>query len=144
MPVSAPRSATRWRSRRPPPSRRCSRISPRCPRPPQGGDDLAAAALDTGDPKLLDTILRRLPGGLTWTPAARIAFAKALAARDTLLGPLFLAKYAGPPAPDDQSQPLLAYAVARGDLEQVRDAARFRRRSRTPRSTSPATRLSAN
>jgi ankyrin repeat protein len=85
-----------------------------------GGDDLASAALDAGDPQLFDTILRRLPGGLTWTPAARIGFAKALAARDTLLGPLFLAKYAGRPAPSDNAQPLLAYAVTRGDLEQVR------------------------
>jgi ankyrin repeat protein len=85
-----------------------------------GGDDLAAAALDSGNPELLDTILRRLPGGLTWTPAARIAFSKALAARDTLQGPLFLAKYAGSPAPDAQAQPLLAYAILRGNLDEVR------------------------
>jgi len=93
---------------------------PVLPAAAQGGDDLAAAALDTGDPQLVDTILRRLPGGLTWTPAARIAFSKALAGRDTLLTPLFLAKYAGPPAPSEQAQPLLAYAIARGDLDQVR------------------------
>lgn len=93
---------------------------PTLPAAAEGGDDLAAAALDSGDPHLIDTILRRLPGGLSWTPAARIAFSKALAARDTLLGPLLLAKYAGPPAPADNSQPLLAYAIARGDLEQTR------------------------
>ena len=93
---------------------------PALPAATEGGDDLAAAALDAGDPALLDTVLRRLPAGLTWTPAARIAFAKALAARDTLIGPLFIAKYAGPPAASDDVQPLLAYAVARGNLEQVR------------------------
>jgi ankyrin repeat protein len=93
---------------------------PTLPEAARGGDDLAAAALDSGDPELLDNILRRLPGGLTWTPAARITFSKALAARDTLLGPLLLAKYAGPPAPADQTQPLLAYAVTRGDVDQVR------------------------
>jgi ankyrin repeat protein len=93
---------------------------PTLPEAAQGGDDLAAAAINAGDRELLDTILRRLPGGLTWTPAARIAFAKTLAARDTLLGPLFLAKYAGPPAPSDQAQPLLAHAIVGGDLEQVR------------------------
>jgi ankyrin repeat protein len=93
---------------------------PALPGAAEGGDDLAAAVLDAGDPALLDTVLRRLPAGLTWTPAARIAFAKALAARDTLLAPLFIAKYAGPPAASDEAQPLLAYAVVRGDLEQVR------------------------
>jgi len=93
---------------------------PALPAAAEGGDDLAAAALDAGDPALLDTVLRRLPAGLTWTPAARIAFAKALAARDTLLAPLFIAKYAGPPAASDEAQPLLAYAVVRGDLDQVR------------------------
>jgi len=86
----------------------------------EGGDDLAAAVLDSGDARLIDTIFRRFPGGLTWTPTARIAFAKALATRDTLLGPLFLAKYAGPPAPSENAQPLLAYAIARGDLELAR------------------------
>ncbi len=85
-----------------------------------GGDDLAASALDSGDPQLLDNILRRLPGGLKWTPAARIAFDKALAAHDTLMGPLLLAKYAGPPSLKDGAQPMLAYAVVKGNLEQVR------------------------
>jgi len=93
---------------------------PVLPAAAEGGDDLAAAALDAADPALLDTVLRRLPAGLTWTPAARIAFAKSLAARDTLIGPLFIAKYAGPPAASDDAQPLLAYAVVRGDLDQVR------------------------
>ncbi len=93
---------------------------PVLPAAAEGGDDLAAAALDSGDSALLDTVLRRLPPGLTWTPAARIAFAKALASRDTLIGPLFIAKYAGSPAVSDDAQPLLAYAVVRGDIEQVR------------------------
>ncbi len=92
---------------------------PTLPAAASGGDDLAAVALDSGDTELLDSILRRLPGGLKWTPTARIAFANALAARDTLMGPLFLAKYAGPPAENDQSQPLLAAAVVRGDLNQI-------------------------
>lgn len=90
-----------------------------------GGDDLVAAALDSGDAQLLDTILRRSQPGLKWTPAARIAFAKALAGRDTLLGPLMLAKYGGPPAPHDGAQPMLAYAVTRGDLDEVRDLLDF-------------------
>jgi ankyrin repeat protein len=98
---------------------------PVLPSAANGGDDLAASALDSGDPQLLDTILRRLPPGLTWTPAARIAFAKALAAKDTLMGPLLIAKYGGPPAPHEGAQPMLAYAIARGDLDEVRDLLDF-------------------
>jgi ankyrin repeat protein len=86
----------------------------------RGGDDLAAAALETGDRDLFEDILRRLPGGLTWTTAARMAFSKALAARDTILGPLFMEKFAGPPAAAEHTQPLLAYAIASGNAEQVR------------------------
>lgn len=91
------------------------------PLPPaaQGGNELADAALATGDRQLSELILRLLPGGLTWTPAARTAFAKALAARDTIFGPLLIAKYAAPPATADNLQPTLAYAVARGDLDQL-------------------------
>ena len=86
----------------------------------RGGDDLAAAALATGDRDLFEDILRRLPGGLTWTPAARAEFYKALTARDTILGPLLMEKYAGAPAASEHAQPQLAYAIASGDKAQVR------------------------
>jgi ankyrin repeat protein len=85
-----------------------------------GGDDLAAAALEGGDRDLYEDILRRLPGGLTWTAPARDAFARALATRDTIMGPLLMEKYAGPPAASDNAQPLMAYAIASGDEAQVR------------------------
>lgn len=85
-----------------------------------GGDDLAAAALETGDRDLFEDILRRLPAGLAWTPAARTAFSKALAERDTILGPLFMEKFAGAPAASEHAQPLLAYAIASGDTAQMR------------------------
>ena len=58
----------------------------------RGGDDLATAALATGDHDLCASILRRLPPGLTWTPVARTEFSKALAAHDTIIGPLILEK----------------------------------------------------
>lgn len=86
----------------------------------RGGDDLAAAALESGDANLFEDILRRLPGGLTWTPAARTEFSKALAARDTILGPLLMEKFAGAPAASAHAQPLLAYAIASHNAEQVR------------------------
>jgi ankyrin repeat protein len=93
---------------------------PTLPEAAQGGDDLAAVALECGERELLEDILRRLPGGLTWTPAARTAFSQALASHDTIMGPLLLAKFAGPPAPSEHAQPLLAYAIARADLGQMR------------------------
>ncbi|MEI9898076.1 MAG: ankyrin repeat domain-containing protein [Chthoniobacter sp.] len=86
----------------------------------RGGDDLAAAALESGDANLFEDILRRLPAGLTWTPAARAEFSKALTARDTILGPLLMEKFAGAPAASAHGQPLLAYAIASHNAEQVR------------------------
>ncbi|MEP6670317.1 MAG: ankyrin repeat domain-containing protein [Chthoniobacter sp.] len=85
----------------------------------RGGDDLAAAALESGDRNLFEDILRRLPGGLTWTPAARTEFSKALAAKDTILGPLLMEKFAGAPAASAHAQPLLAYAIASHNAAQV-------------------------
>lgn len=93
---------------------------PVLPAAAKGGDDLATAALESGDQNLFEDILRRLPGGLTWTPAARAEFTKALTARDTIMGPLLMEKFAGPASASAQAQPLLAYAIARRDLDQVR------------------------
>lgn len=93
---------------------------PVLPAAAKGGDDLAAAALESGDHHLFEDILRRLPGSLTWTPAARAEFSKALAARNTIMGPLLMEKFAGPAAASAHAQPLLAYAIARRDLDQVR------------------------
>jgi hypothetical protein len=98
---------------------------PTLPAAAAGGDDLAAVALETGDRNLIETILRRLPGGLTWTPPARAAFGQALASRDTIFGPLLLAKYSGSPAASETTQPLLAYAIIRGDVEQLRALLQF-------------------
>jgi len=92
---------------------------PALPVAARGGDDLASAALESGDPNLFEDILRRLPGGLTWTPAARAEFSKALAAKNTILGPLLMEKYAGAPAASAHAQPLLAYAIASHDSAQV-------------------------
>lgn len=86
----------------------------------KGGDDLAAAALESGDRDLFEDILRRLPGGLTWTGAMCTEFSKALDAKDTIMAPLMMEKFAGPPAASVNSQPLLAYAVARHNLDQMR------------------------
>jgi ankyrin repeat protein len=86
----------------------------------RGGNDLASAALETHDRALYEDILRRLPGGLAWTAPSRDAFAGAFAQRDTIMAPLFMEKYAGAPAASENAQPLLAYAVAKGETTQVR------------------------
>jgi len=93
---------------------------PALPAGAKGGNDLIAAALETGDRNLFEDILRRLPNGLTWTPATRAEFTKALTTRDTIMGPLLMEKFAGPPAASANSQPLLAYAVTRKDLSLMR------------------------
>lgn len=86
----------------------------------KGGDDLAAAALESGDRDTFEDILRRLPNGLTWTRAMYAQFNKALDARDTILAPLMMEKFAGPPAESATSQPELAYAVVRHNLDLMR------------------------
>ena len=107
-----------------------------------GGNDLAQAALETGDRDLTEDILRRLPGSLAWTPAARSTFEKALASHDTLMAPLLMEKFAGPPAAADHLEPLLAYAIASHDT--ARTCARFSTSAptRIPSSTNRATRIS--
>ena len=86
-----------------------------------GGDDLAAAALASAATRIYSkTSCGGCRGADVDYPAARAEFSKALAARDTILGPLLMEKYAGAPAASEHAQPQLAYAIARGDNAQVR------------------------
>jgi ankyrin repeat protein len=89
------------------------------PGPERDGRDPATLALETNDRAIIDLVLSRQSGQVAWSAAARAAFAAALAQRDDTFGKLLLSKFAGCPAPDDASQPLLAYAVARDDREQL-------------------------
>ena len=84
------------------------------------GCDLVAHAMETRDWRIIEPILARAPAQLAWSDAAGGAALGALAARDrTMLRALF-AKHASPPLPAAGAQPLLAYAIARGDLAQLK------------------------
>jgi ankyrin repeat protein len=89
------------------------------PGPTRDGRDPASLALETNDRAIVNLVLSKQAGQIHWGAAARTAFAAALAQRDVSFGKLLLSKFAGCPAPDDASQPLLAYAVARDDRQQL-------------------------
>ena len=80
------------------------------------GPQLAELAFDTGDPRIIEIVLTLLPQKLAWSAAARARCNQALKTRDAAMLRLFLAKFSGPPAPDADTQPWLAYAVAVSDL----------------------------
>ena len=89
------------------------------PGPAQDGRAPASLALETNDRAIIDLVFAKQSGQIPWDATARAAFAAALAQRDVSFGKLLLSKFAGCPAPDDASQPLLAYAVARDDCQQL-------------------------
>ena len=89
------------------------------PGPARDGRDPATLAFETNDRAIIDLVLARQSGQVPWSPAARAAFAAAVTQRDVSFGKLILSKFAGCPAPDDASQPLLAYAVAQDDRLQL-------------------------
>jgi len=89
------------------------------PGPTRDGRTPASLALETNDRAIIDLVLTRQSGQVPWDATARAAFASALTQRDIPFGKLLLSKFAGCPAPDDASQPLLAYAVARDDRQQL-------------------------
>jgi ankyrin repeat protein len=89
------------------------------PGPDRDGHTLASLAFETNDRPLIDLVLARQAGRVPWDAAARAAFAAAITQRDISFGKLILSKFAGDPAPDNACQPLLAYAVARDDRQQL-------------------------
>jgi ankyrin repeat protein len=90
------------------------------PGPSRDGRSPVSLALETNDRPIIDLVLGRQSGQIPWDAVARASFAATLTNRDVSFGKLLLSKFAGYPAPDNASQPLLAYAVARGDQQQLR------------------------
>jgi len=90
------------------------------PGPARDGRAPSSLALETNDRDIIDLVFAKQSGQIPWDAAARTAFAAALTKRDVSFGKLILSKFAGCPAPDDTSQPLLAYAVAQDDRQQLR------------------------
>ena len=79
------------------------------------GSDLLAAAFDTGDMKITEELLERMPLLQEWSPGTRRILETALAADNREQVRLLLKKHAVPPTPERSNVPLLAHAVAKED-----------------------------
>jgi ankyrin repeat protein len=77
--------------------------------------ELLATALDSGDMKIADAILDRIPRLQEWSASARRSLETALTTGDQNQVRLLLKKHAVPPTPLGKNVPLLAYAIARND-----------------------------
>ena len=87
--------------------------------PLHDGPGLADLACATGDRRIIELVLSRLPEKVAWPPAARVLANQAIQAGDTAFLRLLLASFSGPAAPAASAQPWLAYAVAGRDLAQL-------------------------
>ena len=79
------------------------------------GSGLLALALNTGNDKIANDLLERMPLLQEWSPGACRLLDRSLAAGDRHQVHLLLKKHAGPPTPEDSNVPLLAYAIAQDD-----------------------------
>lgn len=79
------------------------------------GRDLLGIALDSGNKKITETILERLPPMQQWTTSTRRVLDGALRAGNKDRIRLLLHKHAAPPTPEGKSVPLLAYSIASND-----------------------------
>jgi ankyrin repeat protein len=79
------------------------------------GNDLLTMALETGDMKIFQTVLERLPATLQWSANTRHALGIALAANMKEQVRLLLSKHPAPPTREGGTAPLIAYAIANDD-----------------------------
>ncbi len=79
------------------------------------GRDLLGIALDGGNPKIVQTVIERLPRMRQWTTSTQRALDAALPAGNKDQIRLLLGKNTKPPTPAGKNVPLLAYAVVRSD-----------------------------
>lgn len=80
------------------------------------GSDLLGIALASGNSKIIDFILQRIPPQQQWAAGACRALEGALASGNQDQIRLLLSKHIAPPTPEGRSVPLLAYAIASSDL----------------------------
>ena len=83
------------------------------------GRDATALAFESKDRSMIELVLSHQAGQVPWNPQARVAFLQSIERQDLAFGKLLVSKFAGPPATDDNSQPLLAYAVAQDDRQKL-------------------------
>src|SRR5690606_38505451 len=77
-------------------------------------------AFATRDWRLVEPLLARQPGELKWNSDSRALLQQSLAARDKNKTSLLLAKHPAAPTPEGLQQPLLAYTVLTGNIEQFK------------------------
>ena len=79
------------------------------------GRDLLSAALDGGNPRIIEVLLQSLPLMEQWTPGTQRVFNDALRTGNNDRMRLLIHKHAAPPTPEGKNVPLLAYAVVRNE-----------------------------
>lgn len=82
--------------------------------------DLLGHALETHDPQIIEPVLAQVPTLEQWSAQAAEALQAALRAKDYKFAKLLISRHTVAPAPAPGAQPLLAYAIARGDTEQLK------------------------
>jgi ankyrin repeat protein len=82
--------------------------------------DLLTAALETGDMRIFQAVLERLPNTLAWTSSTRLALEAALKADLKEQVRLLLSKHSAPPTREGGTVPLIAYAIAKDDAAMFR------------------------
>jgi ankyrin repeat protein len=80
-----------------------------------GAQDILVSAINTGNVKIFDAVLTRLPRLQDWSPVTQRALASALRAGDRDQIRLLLSKHVAPPTAEGKSVPLLAYAIVADD-----------------------------
>ena len=91
-------------------------LTPEATEPNTGGNELLGLAYDSGDLKMIETVLARYPKGGEWTSITRRTLTAALISKNDALVRLLLSKHLGPPTAEGTDIPLLAQAVVAGDL----------------------------
>jgi ankyrin repeat protein len=84
------------------------------------GSDLLALALTTGDFRIADSLLERMPLLDRWSPGTRRVLEQAIAAGDHTTVRLLLKKHITPPTSDNSNVPMLADAIANEDTARFR------------------------
>lgn len=82
---------------------------------PGAGRELLTLACETGDPRMMKAILRRMPGPVEWAPETRRALSAAISADDSELVLLLVTKHPATPTAEGDTVPLLARAIVHDD-----------------------------
>ena len=76
------------------------------------GNNALGLAYETGNPKILEAVIARMPSTLEWNPTTRKALTTVLGAGDKEGIRLLLGKHATPPTPEGHNVPMLAYSIS--------------------------------